>query len=59
MKNKEYAVARFTTASARSAPHQASDIAKLWHERLSVPKLIAYIGCAVESGKPSVVYGNN
>ena len=39
--------------------HQASDIAKLWQEFLSLPKLIACIGCAVESGKPSVVYGNN
>ena len=33
--------------SSRRRTHQASDIAKLWQEVLSVHELIAYIGCAV------------
>ena len=36
-------------------PHQASDIAKLWQEVLSVLELIACIGCAVSKSNKSSV----
>lgn len=42
-----------TLSHHRKSPicHQASDIAELWLEVLSICKLIAYIGCAVEPRK--------
>ena len=47
-----------TWQSRRSRTHQASDIAKLWQEFLSVLKLIARIGCLVKSNKASVAVDN-
>ncbi len=41
-----------------SRTHQASDIAKLWQEFLSLQELIACIGCAVVKQKSNVALGN-
>ena len=47
MKSKKDAVLGSQPQAHAVRTHQASDIAKLWQELLSVPKLIACIGCAV------------
>ncbi len=41
------------TACVRSTHHQADNLAKLWHEFLSVFELIAQILCAVVKQKSS------
>ena len=38
--------------------HQASDIAELWQEFLSLLELIACIGCAVVVARTNAVYDN-
>ena len=48
----------FHKKACRTARPQASDIAELWFEFLSLPELIAYIGCAEWSNKPSKAHGN-
>ena len=47
-----------TWQSSRRRTHQASDIAQLWQEFLSLFELIACIGCLVKSNKASVAVDN-